>query len=155
MSIKKTDRNPIAILNRKAVLWIIGAVVLVLFITGIFLLIKPARTIDLPDAEAVINAELEQYDDKLSIGQVTLTDKTDIEILLSALSGAGKTLQQSVHDAPLETDYLSITLNLNNEMKRLYVYSRNASHYVEEPYIAVYKLDKSASIEIYSLYTAK
>lgn len=154
MNKKKSDKLPVIFLNKKAFL-LISALVLIGIIAGIALLIRPIKVIELPDAEAVTNAELEQYDDRMSIGKITLTDKADIEFLLSALSGARKTMHQSVHDAPLQTDYLSITLNLTDEMRRLYLYYRNGSHYIEEPYIAVYKINKSTSVEIYQIYTSK
>jgi len=83
-----------------------------------------------------------------------LTDNTDIEMVLLALSGGKKTLRKSVNDAPTQKNYLIIKLILEDEMRRLFFYSKGSSYYIEEPYVGVYRSNRSASVEMYKIYTA-
>lgn len=62
----------------------------VVVIGTIFLLTNPTQSLDLPDATSVMSVEMEQFNEGVSVGPVTLADNTDIEMVLSALSGAKK-----------------------------------------------------------------
>jgi len=52
--------------------------------------------------------EMEQFNDRLSIGRVVITDAEQIETILSAMAGAKKTLGRSVNDYPTQEKYLSL-----------------------------------------------
>lgn len=139
---------------KKPAFWLVCTAVLVVAIGMIFLLANPAQSLDLPDANSVLSVEMEQFNEGVSVGPVTLRDNTDVEMVLSALSGAKKTLRKSVNDTPTQKNYLIIRLILEEEMRRLCLYSEGGSYYIEEPYVGVYKSNRSASVEIYKIYAA-
>ena len=139
---------------KKPSFWLVCVAVLVVAIGIIVLLANPSKSLELPDATTVLSMELEQFNEGVSVGPVILTDNTDIEMVLLALSGGKKTLRKSVNDAPTQKNYLIIRLIFENEVRRLFFYSKGSSYYIEEPYVGVYKSNRSASVEIYKIYTA-
>jgi beta-lactamase regulating signal transducer with metallopeptidase domain len=139
---------------KKPSFWLVCTAVLVVAIGTLLLLTNPDRFLDIPDATSVMSVEMEQFNEGVSVGLVTLTDNTDIEMVLSALSEAKKTLRKSVNDTPTQKNYLIIQFILEDEMRRLFLYSKGGSYYIEEPYAGVYRSNRSASVEIYKIYTA-
>ena len=139
---------------KKPSFWLVCTAVFVVVIGTIFLLTNPTQSLDLPDATSVMSVEMEQFNEGVSVGPVTLADNTDIEMVLSALSGAKKTLRKSVNDTPTQKNYLIIRLILEDEMRRLFLYSKGGSYYIEVPYAGVYKSNRSASVEIYKIYNS-
>ena len=139
---------------KKPAFWLVCTAVLVVAVGVVFLLTNPTQFLKLPDEDSVLSVEMEQFNEGVSVGPVTLTDNTDVEMVLSALSGAKKTLRKSVNDTPTQKNYLIIRLILEEEMRRLCLYSEGGSYYIEEPYAGVYKSNRSASVEIYKIYAA-
>ncbi len=139
---------------KKPAFWLVCTAVLVVAVGAVFLLTNPTQPLKLPDEDSVLSVEMEQFNEGESVGPVTLTDNTDVEMVLSALSGAKKTLRKSVNDTPTQKNYLIIRLILEEEMRRLCLYSEGGSYYIEEPYVGVYKSNRSASVEIYKIYAA-
>ncbi|MDR3599677.1 MAG: DUF5301 domain-containing protein [Desulfosporosinus sp.] len=114
----------------------------------------PALKLELPDAPFVLSMKMEQINEGTSVGRTTVTDSEDIKTVLSALSGAQKTLTQSVNDYPTQENYLVVRLVLEKEEKTLCLYTQGNGYYVEEPYIGVYKYksDKETNAGIYKIY---
>lgn len=141
------------ILNyKKPTFWVAAAVVIACAAATVFLLANPAKTLDLPEATAILSTDMEQFNEHESLGPVSITDSGDMETVLSALSGARKTLKQSVNDYPIQSNYLVIRLNLSEEQKTLCLYSEGNTYYIEEPYVGVYKSNRDTSVAIYKIY---
>ncbi|GEM_PF-987361 len=119
---------------------------------ALFLLANPVKTLELPGASAVLSVHMEQFNEYESLGPVVITDGSDIESVLSSLSGARKTLRRSVNDYPAKNNYLIVRLILENETRTLCLYGEGNTYYIEEPYIGVYRSDRDASVAVYKIY---
>ncbi|EGW37456.1 hypothetical protein DOT_4685 [Desulfosporosinus sp. OT] len=116
--------------------------------------LNPVLKLELPDATSVLSMEMEKINEGTSVGRTTVKDSEDIKTVLSALSGARKTLTQSVNDYPTQENYLVVRLVLEREKKTLYLYTQGNGYYVEEPYIGVYKYqsDSETNAAIHKIY---
>lgn len=133
----------------KMLIILIAAVILV----TVFLLMNPPESLELPPASDILSMDMEYFTDRKASGEISVTDASQIETVISALSGARKTIIQSVHDYPIQSNYLVIRLNLQDDRRTLCLYSEGSRYYMEEPYIGVYKSSQAASDIIYKLYT--
>jgi len=141
------------ILNyKKPACRVVVAAVIACAAAAVLLLANPMKTLELPEADAVQSIETEQFNEYESLGPVSITDRGDLETVLSALSGAKKTLRQSVNDYPIQSNYLVIRLNLSEEHRTLFLYADGNAYYVEEPYVGVYKSNRDTSVAIYKIY---
>ncbi|MEA4954786.1 MAG: DUF5301 domain-containing protein [Pseudoflavonifractor sp.] len=141
------------ILNyKKPTFWVVAAVVITCAAATVLLLANPAKTLDLPEATAILSTDMEQFNEHESLGPVNITDSGDMETVLSALSGARKTLRQSVNDYSIQSNYLVIRLNLSEEQRTLCLYAEGNTYYIEEPYVGVYKSNRDTSVAIYKIY---
>ena len=141
------------ILNyKKPAFWVVAIAVIACVAAAVFLLANPAKTLELPDAASVLSMDMEQFNEYESLGPVSITDSGDIENVLSALSGARKTLTPSVNDYPTQNNYLVARLNLSGERRTLCLYTEGNVYYIEEPYVGVYRSSRDASVEIYKIY---
>lgn len=94
------------ILNyKKPAFWIVCAAVIIAAAGAVLLTANPAQTLELPGTASVFTVEMEQFNDRLSIGRVVITDAEQIETILSAMAGAKKTLGRSVNDYPTQEKY--------------------------------------------------
>lgn len=136
---------------KKPVFW---AAVVCLVIAVLMTLIS-AKTPELPEAASVLSMEMVQFNENASLGAVTITDGDQIAAVIYALSGAGKTLRQSVNDYPTENNYLIVRFKLPGERERrtLYLYSEDNLYYIEEPYVGIYRSSRDSSVAIYKIYT--
>lgn len=151
-NIKERIKN---VLNfKKPAAWVLIISVLAVILSSVCLLTNPALKLELSDATSVLSMEMEQINEGTSIGRTTVTDSEDIKTVLSALSGARKTLAQSVNDYPTQKNYLVVRLVLEREEKTLCLYTQGNGYYVEEPYIGVYKYksDRETNVAIYKIY---
>lgn len=140
-------------LNYKKPVFLIIWVAVVLMAAGIILLLAVLiETIELPDETSVSFIEMEQINDRLSVGCVTITDTEQINEILSAISGAKKTLRYSVNDNPVEHNYLIIKIHTDDKTTTLYLYSDRLCDYVEEPYVGIYRARRNTSKTLYRLY---
>ena len=138
-------------LNKKNIfIWII--IVAAVIIASAFLL-SNKQTISLIDTDIVIMLDMEQFNEGLSMGLITVTDREKIEIVLLNLSGAIKTMRITVNDYPIQDNYLVVRLISEKERQTMCLYSDGGSYYVEEPYVGVYKNNRDANAAIYSVYT--
>jgi hypothetical protein len=142
------------ILNyKKPAFWIVCAAVIIAAAGAVLLTANPAQTLELPGTASVFTVEMEQFNDRLSIGRVVITDAEQIETILSAMAGAKKTLGRSVNDYPTQEKYLVVRLIMENEMRTLCLYSEGGGEYIEEPYIGIYKTRGNSGEVLYRVYT--
>ncbi len=138
---------------KKPAVWMVIAAVIACIAVTLLLLANPAKSLALPDAASVISVDMEQYNEYETLGVVTITDSSNVETVLSALSGARKTLRQSVNDYPVLNNYLIVRLNLAGERRTLCLYAEGNAYYIEEPYVGIFRSDRNASVAIYKIYT--
>ncbi|MGI6345195.1 MAG: DUF5301 domain-containing protein [Bacillota bacterium] len=142
------------ILNyKKPAFWIVCAAVIIAAAGAVLLTANPAQTLELPGTASVFTVEMEQFNYRLSIGRVVITDAEQIETILSAMAGAKKTLGRSVNDYPTQEKYLVVRLIMENEMRTLCLYSEGGGEYIEEPYIGIYKTRGNLGEVLYRVYT--
>ena len=138
---------------RKPAVWMVITAVIACIAVTLLLLANPAKSLELPDAASVLSMDMEQFNEYETLGVVTITDSGNVETVLSALSGARKTLRQSVNDYPVQNNYLIVRLNLAGERRTLCLYAEGNAYYIEEPYVGIYRSDRNASVAIYKIYT--
>lgn len=142
---------------KKTCFWISLAAVSVCAAALIFVLAIqahsiPSQPIQLPSTSTLLSMEMEQIKEDKSTGIVTVTDTTDMEAILSALSRSRKTSRQSINDSPNEDNYLIIRLKMKKGEKKLYLFAAGNHCYLEEPYVGIYRIDKEANTSIYAFY---
>ncbi len=138
---------------KKPAVWMVIAAVIACIAVTLLLLANPAKSLELPEAASVLSMDMEQFTEYETLGAVAITDSSKVETVLSALSGARETLQQSVNDYPVQNNYLIVRLNLAGERRTLCLYAEGNTYYIEEPYAGIYRSDRNASAAIYKIYT--
>ncbi|QHA01445.1 DUF5301 domain-containing protein [Dehalobacter restrictus] len=138
---------------KKPAVWIVITAVIACIAVMLLLLANPAKSLELPDAASVLSMDMEQFDEYETLGIVTITDSSNVETVLSALSGARKTLRQSVNDYPVQNNYLIVRLNLAGERRTLCLYAEGNAYYIEEPYVGIYRSNRNTSDSILKIYT--
>lgn len=138
---------------KKPSFWIICAAVVVVAVGLIILLTKMVKTLELPDTASVTAVEMEQFNDMLTVGRVAITDAGQIDSILSALTGARKTLRYSVNDYPTTDNFLGVTLIEKDRARKLFLYSEGGEYYIEEPYVGIYRTNRKTSEALYRVYT--
>lgn len=133
--------------------WVVIAAVIACLAVAVFLLANLTKTLELPADTSVLSIDMEQFNEYESLGAVTVTNSGDIETVLSALSGARKTLRQSVNDYPARNNYLVVKINLSEERRTLCLYSEGNAYFIEEPYVGIYRSTRDSSVAIYKIYT--
>ena len=139
---------------KRPAFWVLILSVAAVILAVVCLLTNPVKGLELPDAASVLSMEMEQFNARASLGSVVVTDSGDVETVLSTLSGARKTLRQSVNDVPAQSNYLKVRLVLQGEgePRTLFLYTEGNNYYVEAPYIGVYRGNGDASVSIYTIY---
>jgi len=139
--------------HKKTTFWVACAAVVVAAVGAVLLMANPAQTLELPDTASVFTVEMEQFNDRLSVGRVVITGAEQIDAILSAMAGAKKTLRHSVNDYPAQDNYLVVRLIMENEMRTLCLYSEGGRDYIEEPYAGIYKTHGNSGKVLYQVYT--
>lgn len=137
---------------KKPAIWIVITAVIACIAVTLLLLANPAKSLELPESGTVLSIDMEQFNEDETLGAVTIADSSDVEIILTALSGARKTLRQSVNDYPTRNNYLIVRLNLAGERRTLCLYAEGNVYYIEEPYVGIYRSDRNVSVTIYKIY---
>lgn len=127
---------------KKTIIWLICIVILVAIVAVACLFTILKQSIDIPEPASVLSVEIEQFHDHKSVAHSVITDVEQIEEILSALSGARKTLRQSVTDYPTTKSYFVVRLILKEQMRTLCLYSEGRRYFIEEPYVGVYSCSK-------------
>jgi hypothetical protein len=110
------------------------------------------QRIKLPDSKEVNVLYLSLVEKGEDKGKVEVNDTQDISNILKLLAGARKSMESSVHDAPLAQSYYKINLEMLSVNHIIYVYSYKNSYYLEEPYSAVYKISKAEYKKVVAAY---
>ena len=134
----------------------IGALIVIIVI-GVLVLSKYNTRIELIDIDAVTSIEMEQINERNSVGIVVINNQSDIAALLIHLSSARKTSltwYAASNDNPTQSDYLAIRIAAEREGQSLYLYTYGNREYVYNPYISIYRIKNETSKEIYQLYTS-
>jgi hypothetical protein len=147
-----TNRAKNLLNYKKPAFWIVCAAVVVAAVGAVLLMANPAQTLELPDTASVFTVEMEQFNDRLSVGRVVITGAEQIDAILSAMAGAKKTLRHSVNDYPAQDNYLVVRLIIENETRTLCLYSEGGE-YIEEPYAGIYKTHGNSGKVLYQVYT--
>ncbi|MCX7746164.1 MAG: DUF5301 domain-containing protein [Clostridia bacterium] len=150
---KMTNRVKNVVYYKRPAFWLVCAAVVSAVVATIFLFAYKTQTLELPETASVFTVEMEQFNDRLSVGCVVITDAEQIETILSAMAGAKKTLRHSANDYPEQDNYLVARLIMENEMRTLCLYSEGGSEYIEEPYVGIYKTRGNSSKALYKVYT--
>lgn len=120
-------------MNRKTLIITMTCILTVLAGCG-----KKAEPIDLPSNEAVTSIEVITIDG----AKTDITETTQIETVMTALSAAKPTRVQSVNDQPANVDaYGTISINTAGEATVVYYYDKDSKHYIEQPYRGIYELE--------------
>ncbi len=135
--------------NRNLLFVILSIIVLVVLVIGLFYHFRDRRTytLDLPLLERLDSISLKQNEK-----DIVIDDKEKMKDILDILNGTKRvTKNESVQDAPI---------NIDNEIKvdfkfigarvsTIFVYKKNNSYYIEQPYNGIYKIsgDEYKSIE--------
>ena len=138
---------------KKLAFWIACAAAVAAAVWAVLLMANPAQTLELPDTASVFTVEMEQFNDRSSVGRVVITGAEQIDAVLSAMAGAKKTLRRSVNDYPAQDNYLVVRLIMENETRTLCLYSEGGREYIEEPYVGFYKTRGNSSKALYQVYT--
>lgn len=101
------------------------------------------QRIILPDSGDVKVLYLSFVKEGTDKGNVEVNDKQVISNILKLLAGARKSLQSSVQDTPLTKSYFKINIKMPSENQIIYLYKYKNSYYLEEPYLAVYRIAKA------------
>ena len=98
---------------------------------------KNAEPIDLPSNEAVTSIEVITIDG----AKADITETTQIETVMTALSAAEPTRVQSVNDQPANVDaYGTISINTAGEATVVYYYDGQLRLYAPENYAKEWRL---------------
>ena len=118
------------------------------------LALNRVNALKLPSTEDVLSVSMNQYIERSEVGEIVLTDKSVMNDIFKALSGATKTMRQSIHDYPVSKDYFVIRVQLEGEQRTLCLYTEGVD-YIEEPYIGIYRPKASDFHYISSIYAAQ
>jgi hypothetical protein len=127
----------------------------VIIVIGVLVLSKYNTRIELIDIDTVTSIEMEQINERNSVGIVEIINQSDIAALLSHLSSARKaslTWYAASDDNPTQPDYLAIRISTKRGGQSLYLYTYGNREYVYNPYIGIYRIKNETSKEIYRLY---
>ena len=120
--------------NRNVLFTVLGIIVLVVLMIGVFYHFRDRRTytLNLPKLEKLESISLKQNEKN-----VIIDDKEKMQDILYILNGTKRvTKNESVQDVPI---------NINNEIQN----NKNNSYYIEQPYNGIYQIsgDEYNSIE--------
>ncbi|MCH4888926.1 hypothetical protein EZV73_15125 [Acidaminobacter sp. JC074] len=100
-----------------------------------------AESIEIPDVETINYIQV-KYNETIK----TIRDKNEVNTFTQVLLKAKPTRTLTTHDLPVGvgSDYYSVRFSTDHDRDyRSYIYMRNNVWYVEQPYVGIYKLDKS------------
>ena len=134
--------------NKSIYLWIL--LLAALIVTYVPKLI--GEKMSLPNEAEIEIIEMENIIDRKSQSKKTVEDKKLINEIMNSLSNNKKTVKSTSNDAPLEPNYLNITLKYRDKFIRIYLYEAYNKYYFEIPYTGIYKTNKSTMDTLYTIY---
>ena len=135
--------------NRNVLFTVLGIIVLVVLMIGVFCYFRDRRTytLNLPKLEKLESISLKQNEKN-----VIIDDKEKMQDILYILNGTKRvTKNESVQDVPINiNNEIQIECNFIETGKSIiFVYNKNNSYYIEQPYNGIYQIsgDEYNSIE--------
>ena len=135
--------------NRNVLFTVLGIIVLVVLMIGVFYHFRVRRTytLNLPKLEKLESISLKQNEKN-----VIIDDKEKMQDILYILNGTKRvTKNESVQDVPINiNNEIQIECNFIETGKSIiFVYNKNNSYYIEQPYNGIYQIsgDEYNSIE--------
>jgi hypothetical protein len=135
--------------NRNALFVILGIIVLVALVIGIFYHFRDRRTytLNLPQLEKLESISLNQNEKDISIN-----GREEMKDILYVLNGTKRvTKNESIQDAPVNIDdEIKVDFHfIEAGVSTIFVYKKNNSYYIEQPYNGIYQIsgDEYNSIE--------
>lgn len=98
---------------------------------------KVAPPIVLPDIDKIETIEITTTDGTI----VTYTDEEQIEQILSILTQATATSQQSIQDYPQVDKCGEVDILTDDKGTTVYYYEKKGKHYIEQTYQGIYETD--------------
>ena len=134
---------------RNVLFTVLGIIVLVVLMIGVFYHFRDRRTytLNLPKLEKLESISLKQNEKN-----VIIDDKEKMQDILYILNGTKRvTKNESVQDVPINiNNEIQIECNFIETGKSIiFVYNKNNSYYIEQPYNGIYQIsgDEYNSIE--------
>ena len=129
-------------------------IILVVMVTSVLVLIvgcaaNRASEIDLPDAEVVQFIAMNQYNELSLAGGAMITDRNEINRVISSLSGAVETAKTSVNDSPAADEYLIVRFRLENETRTMFLYTMDGVDYLEEQELCIRYIEDDMGFRIF------
>ena len=135
--------------NRNVLFTVLGIIVLVVLMIGVFYHFRDRRTytLNLPKLEKLESISLKQNEKN-----VIIDDKEKMQDILYILNCTKRvTKNESVQDVPINiNNEIQIECNFIETGKSIiFVYNKNNSYYIEQPYNGIYQIsgDEYNSIE--------
>lgn len=127
----------------------LGIIVLVVLVIGIFYHFRDRRTytLNLPQLEKLESISLNQNEKDISIN-----GREEMKDILYVLNGTKRvTKNESIQDAPVNIDdEIKVDFHfIEAGVSTIFVYKKNNSYYIEQPYNGIYQIsgDEYNSIE--------
>ena len=140
--------------NKNVLFAVLGIIVLVVLVIGVFYHFRDRRTytLNLPQLEKLESISLNQNEKDISIN-----GREEIKDIIYVLSGSGKgrtTKEESIQDYPVNAENI---IKIEFDFKEggqslLYVYKKSEKMYIEVPYNGIYRIngDEYNSMEKYT-----
>ena len=135
--------------NRNALFVILGIIVLVVLVIGVFYHFRDRRTytLNLPQLEKLESISLNQNEK-----DIIINDTEEMKDILYVLNGTKRvTKNESIQDAPVNIDdEIKVDFHfIEAGVSTIFVYKKNNSYYIEQPYNGIYQIsgDEYNSIE--------
>lgn len=123
----------------------IGTILLIGLETMMYFINQPKYTLHLPTMEKL---------ESITIENKKIENKEEIKEILDLLNKEGRTTKEaSIQDNPVNaSEQFKINFHfLESGTSMLFVYRKNNSYYIEQPYNGIYKITKSEYNEIKSM----
>ena len=135
--------------NKNVLFAVLGIIVLVVLVIGVFYHFRDRRTytLNLPQLEKLESISLNQNEKDISIN-----GREEMKDILYVLNGTKRvTKNESIQDAPVNIDdEIKVDFHfIEAGVSTIFVYKKNNSYYIEQPYNGIYQIsgDEYNSIE--------
>lgn len=147
--VKLKNREILQNENKNVLFAVLGIIVLVVLVIGVFYHFRDRRTytLNLPQLEKLESISLNQNEKDISIN-----GREEMKDILYVLNGTKRvTKNESIQDAPVNIDdEIKVDFHfIEAGVSTIFVYKKNNSYYIEQPYNGIYQIsgDEYNSIE--------
>lgn len=138
-------------IKRKANIFIICIVTIIVALAGCTS--SGDKAVDLPEPGNIESMDLQFWDDACTLsGAVSLGDE-EKDAIVELIQTTCKYRGESVYDNPQEVSYIVVNIHAktDEENQTLYVYKRDDSYYVEQPYTGIWTTNE----ELYNMINSR